>query len=353
MGDTVTEPLTPARLPLCTVAPEGFGPLTQGEGVPRLLVVADQLRVLPLDALPTLLGPGDVLVLNDAATFPGSVHFTHAGQPLEARLFEKTRTGFRAVLFGPGDFHTRTEDRAPPPPFAEGTTLTLAGLPALISRVDPLSPRLVDLDFATDDATLWAHLYAHGRPIQYAHQRAPLPLWSVQNVYAERPWAAELPSAGHHLTHQRLERLRAQGVRIERLTHATGLSSTGDPRLDAALPFAERYDVPHETAHAVRHATRVIAAGTSVLRALEAAAESNFEQLEGVATRPIAPDTQLRVVDGLLTGIHAPGESHFRLLGALVDAPTLQAATDLSHRAGLTPHEFGDLALMWARRRSH
>lgn len=325
----------------------------KAEAVPRLLVVADQLRVLPLDALTTLLGPGDVLVLNDAATFPGSLHVVHAGLTLEARLFEKTPTGFRAVLFGPGDFHTRTEDRLPPPALPAGTRLDLAGLPAVISRVDPRSPRLVDLTLFADDATQWAHVYGHGAPIQYAHQPQPLPLWSVQNVYAGRPWASELPSAGHHLTHRRLARLRDRGVDVVRLTHATGLSSTGDPRLDAALPFAERYDLPRETAHAVRHATRVIAAGTSVLRALEASAESNFEELEGLATRHIGPQTALRVVDGLLTGIHAPGESHFRLLGALVDAPTLQAATELSHRAGLAPHEFGDLALLWARRRSH
>jgi Queuosine biosynthesis protein len=211
---------------------------------PRLMEIGEKLRLLSLEALPSLLGPGDVVVLNDAATFPGSLHFQHDGQTLEVRLFEKTPTGFRAVLFGPGDFHTRTEDRAAPPRLPEGTRLELAGLTALISRVDPRSPRLVELEFLADDATQWAHLYAHGAPIQYAHQPTPLPLWAVQNVYAERPWAAELPSAGHHLSHRVLGRLGAHGVRIARLTHATGLSSTGDPRIDASLPFPERYDIP-------------------------------------------------------------------------------------------------------------
>lgn len=318
---------------------------------PRLMEVGEQLRLLSLEGLPSLLGPGDVVVLNDAATFPGSLHFQHEGQLLELRVFEKTALGFRAVLFGPGDFRTRTEDRAAPPRLPEGTRLELAGLTASIRRVDPLSPRLVELEFLVDDATQWAHLYAHGAPIQYAHQPTPLPLWAVQNVYAERPWAAELPSAGHHLSHRLLGRLTAHGVRIVRLTHATGLSSTGDPRIDASLPFPERYELPLETAQAVQRATRVIAAGTSVLRALEAAAESDFLQLEGVATRHVGPETSLQVVDGLLTGIHAPGESHFRLLGALADERTLQAATDLALHAGLAVHEFGDVALIWAQRR--
>ena len=97
------------------------------ERPPRLLVV-DQ--VLDFDQLPSLLGKGDVLVVNDAATFPGSIHFQRRGLTLEARLFEKTSRGFKAVLFGPGDFRTRTEHRAPPPRIAVGEHLTLAGLSA-------------------------------------------------------------------------------------------------------------------------------------------------------------------------------------------------------------------------------
>jgi S-adenosylmethionine:tRNA ribosyltransferase-isomerase len=305
-------------------------------------------KVIDFAELPTLLDEGDVLVVNDAATFPGSIHFQRRGLTLEARLFEKTERGFKAVLFGPGDFHTRTEHRAPPPRIGVGEQLIIAGLTAEIVSVDPRSYRLVELAFHEDEATQWQALYRHGKPVQYAHQRDRLPLWAVQNFYSERPWAAELPSAGHHLTFGLLAEAQRRGVVVARLTHATGLSSTGDDALDASLPWPERYSIPPETIDAVKKAKRVIAVGTSVMRALEAHAVSG--QLEGVATEPITPDTKLSVVDALLTGIHSPQESHYRLLGALLDPATLTRTVQLATKEGLRPHEFGDAALIFRRR---
>lgn len=298
-----------------------------------------------LDALPSLLAPGDVVIVNDAATFPGSLRFTWAGASLEARLFEKIPHGFRAVLFGEGDHTTRTEHRAPPPIFPVGTVFRLAGLEARITRVCEDSARLVELTFDVDDVTLWAAVYAHGAPIQYAHAPERFPLWAVQNVYSARPWAAELPSAGHHLTWARLDALLKRGVEVHTLTHATGLSSTGDAVLDAQLPWPERYEIPLETRAAVTRAKRVIAVGTSVMRALEAWAQSDAPA--GIARNVLGADTPLRVVDGLLTGIHQPGESHHRLLGSLLDGATLHAATQLANEVGLQGHEFGDVALFW------
>ena len=321
--------------------------LVRVDAPPRLLVMDAQPRVVPFASFPSLLGEGDVLVLNDAATFPGSIHFERRGVQLEARLFEKTARGFKAVLFGPGDFRTRTEHRAPPPWMGVGERLELAGLEAEIIAVDPRSHRLVELAFAAADATQWSALYRHGRPVQYAHQREPLPLWAVQNVYAERPWAAELPSAGHHLTFSLLDEVRRRGVTVVTLTHATGLSSTGDAALDASLPWPERYSISVETLRAVKEAKRVIAVGTSVLRALEAQAVSGA--LDGVATEAIEPDTELLVVDVLLTGIHSPQESHYRLLGALLDEGSLATMQGLAAEARLTPHEFGDVAFVTAR----
>ena len=197
----------------------------------RLLVVDAKPRVTSFDALPSLLGPGDVVVVNDAATFPGSIFFEREGVTLEARLFEKTVGGFKAVLFGPGDFHTRTEHRAPPPRLEVGERLRLAGLDAVVSAVDARSHRLVELAFEADDAAQWGAVYRHGHVVQYAHQPKELPLWAVQNVYGERPWAAELPSAGHHLTFQVIKAIEQRGATVVRLTHATGLSATGDNRL--------------------------------------------------------------------------------------------------------------------------
>lgn len=308
-----------------------------------LLLGEGEPRVVDFRELPDQLREGDLLVMNDAATFPGSVHFEHRRLRLEARLFEKTPRGFKAVLFGPGDFHTRTEARTPPPLLDPGEHLRLAGLDAEVIDVSPTSPRLVELAFTADDDAQWAALYEHGHVIQYAHRAERLPLWSVQNVYGARPWAAEQPSAGHALTFELLRRLH-----VATLTHATGLSATGDPALDAALPFPERYEIPTATLDAVNAATRVIAVGTSVVRALEAWATTG--ERAGVASEPIEPDTPLHVVDGLLTGIHSPGESHYRLLGAFLSPERLRAVCELANRKHLRTHENGDLALLWCDR---
>ena len=184
---------------------------------------------------------------------------------------------FAAVLFGAGDWHTRTEDRPPPPELAEGARLRFGALRATVGRHATLSPRLVELRFDGDGDALWAALYKEGRPVQYAHLAHDLPLWAVQTVYATRPWAFEMPSAGRPLSWEILLALRRRGVRWASLTHAAGLSATGDPAIDAALPLPEAFDIPAATARAVAETRarngRVVAVGTTVVRALEGAAQ--------------------------------------------------------------------------------
>ena len=194
-------------------------------------------------ALPELLAPGDLLVVNDAATLPGSLRGTdEAGRPIEARLVaargapsdssghgQSPPARFAAVLFGAGDWHTRTEDRPPPPELADGARLRFGALAATVARHATLSPRLVELRFDLDGDALWAALYREGRPVQYSHLAHDLPLWAVQTVYAARPWAFEMPSAGRPLSWEILLALRRRGVRWASLTHAAGLSATGDP----------------------------------------------------------------------------------------------------------------------------
>ena len=227
------------------------------------------LRETRTPALPELLAPGDLLVVNDAATLPASLCGTdEAGRPVEVRLIA-ARGGWRAeagassplrlsplrvsplrfaaVLFGAGDWRTRTEDRPPPPELAEGARLRFGALRATVGRHATLSPRLVDLRFDADDDALWAALYKEGRPVQYAHLAHDLPLWAVQTVYATRPWAFEMPSAGRPLSWEILLALRRRGVRWASLTHAAGLSATGDPAIDAALPLPEAYEIPAAT----------------------------------------------------------------------------------------------------------
>jgi S-adenosylmethionine:tRNA ribosyltransferase-isomerase len=325
----------------------------------RLLCVgarAERLTHGRLRDLPRLLRAGDLLVLNDAATLPGSLPARGPrGEPLELRL---TGPGadrrFSAVLFGEGDWRRRTEDRPPPAPVREGDVLTLGpDLRARVAQVLPQSPRLLEIVFDREGAALWGALYRHGRPVQYSYLERPLDLWDVQTAYAGRPWAAETPSAGRPLTWALLSELRAAGVRTAFVTHAAGLSSTGDPALDARLPFPERYEVTAEAAAAVRRARalggRVVAVGTTVVRALETsvAADGLPRAADGVTELVVGPEHELRAVDAILTGVHEPGSSHFALLSAFLPAATLAAALRCAEDAGYLAHEFGDAMLVW------
>ena len=200
---------------------------------------------------------------------------------------------------------------------------------------------------------LWAALYRVGRPVQYSHLAHDLPLWAVQTVYAARPWSFEMPSAGRPLSWQTLLALRRKGVRWAALTHAAGLSATGDPALDAALPLPERYDIPAATVRAVEETRarggRVVAVGTTVVRALEGAAASGGGVLRagaGVTDLRITPAFRPRVVEGVLSGAHAATESHFQLLAAFAGHALLDAAADHAERAGFLTHELGDSMLV-------
>lgn len=309
--------------------------------------------------LPTLLGPGDLLVLNDSATMPASLQgTTESGLPVEARLINELSPGrFSALLFGAGDWRSRTEDRPPPPSLSEGALLRFAPeLSASIERVSPSSPRLVELAFLVRGARFWSALYRAGRPIQYAYLDGPLPLWHVQTSYGSRPWCAELPSAGRPLAWRLLLDLIRRGVRIASLTHAAGLSSTGDPRLDALLPLPERFEIPEATARAVREAHdgghRVIAVGTTVARALEGCAAQHGGALvagAGVTDLRLHRAHRLRIADGILTGMHEPTESHFDLLEAFAPPALLRKAHAHAEERGYLCHEFGDSSLILGR----
>lgn len=330
---------------------------------------ADQGRLLVVDPrrdthddrrladLPTLLGPGDLLVVNDAATLPASLRGTAPrGQPVELRLaaMGASDSEWTAVLFGSGDWTARTEDRPAPPPMAVGETLDFgSGLKATVEHVSPASPRLLEILFDRAGALLWRALYAHGRPVQYSYLAGPLALWHVQTAYGGRPWAVEPPSAGHGLSWRLLSDLRRHGVALARITHAAGLSSTGDPALDALLPLPERFDVPADTVDAIegthRSGGRVVAVGTTVVRALEGAAAAHGGVLTaatGVTSLRLGPGVPLRVVDGLLTGIHEPGASHFSLVCAFAPEALLLDATRHAESARYLTHEFGDASLI-------
>src|SRR5262245_60906985 len=240
------------------------------------------------------LRPGDLVVANDAATLPASLRGEHAasGGPVEVRLAGRRSLApddvrrFSAIVFGAGDYRTRTEDRPPPPSLRPGDRLVLGPLLATVERLLG-HPRLVSLRFDGTPDAIWAGLARHGRPIQYAHVPAPLALWDVWAAVAGPPVAFEPPSAGFVLDWRGLAAMRTRGVTFATLTHAAGLSSTGDAELDRRLPFDEPYRIPSATAVAIRRGRgRVVAVGTTVVRALEHAAsrDGRVRAGDGLAT---------------------------------------------------------------------
>jgi S-adenosylmethionine:tRNA ribosyltransferase-isomerase len=325
----------------------------------KLLVVdaAGGIRHVPRTSLAEFLHPGDLVVANDAATIPASLVGVHepTAAAIEIRLagrrslhVEDVRE-FSAVVFGAGNFHTRTEDRPAPPALAPGDCLTLGPLTAHIVRLLD-HPRLVLLRFEGSPDSIWAGIACHGRPIQYAHVPVPLALWDVWTPVAGPPVAFEPPSAGFALDWHTLAELRARGAGFTTITHAAGISSTGDPELDARLPFDEPYRIPEAAASAI-DATRaaggrIVAIGTTVVRALEHAASRGELPGDGIATGRIGPHTRPRLVDVILSGTHEPGSSHYDLLRAFAPDEVLRRMNREADAHQYRTHEFGDSVLV-------
>jgi S-adenosylmethionine:tRNA ribosyltransferase-isomerase len=312
----------------------------------------------PRSALVSLLRPGDLVVANDAATLPASLVGTHlpTGRSIEVRLAGRGSLDgaqvscFFAVLFGTGDFRTRTEDRPSPPPVAPGDRLQLGPLHATVESLED-HPRLVLLRFEGSAHDIWAGFASHGKPIQYAHVSKPLALWDTWTPIAGYPVAFEPPSAAFALSWATLGSMTEKGVQFATLTHSAGLSSTGDLDLDARLPFDEPYRIPISTATAIARAkergARIVAVGTTVVRALEhAAADGPVASGLGLATQRIVGATRLRVVDAMLSGTHEKGTSHYELLRAFASARTLAGMEQQLESHGYRTHEFGDSILV-------
>ena len=329
----------------------------------RLLAVdaGGALRHMPRARLPELFDTGDLLVANDAATLPASLCGIHlsSGLPIEVRLAGRRTLdaadvrAFTALVFGAGDHRTRTEDRTLPPRLQGGDALALGPLHARVLRT-LAHPRLVELAFDGPPDAVWAGIAAHGQPIQYAHIAEPLALWDVWSAVAAHPVAFEPPSAGFVLDWALLHDLRRRGIGFATLTHAAGISSTGDAALDARLPFDEAYDLPPATARAIAatraRGGRVVALGTTVARALEHAATQTppLRAGPGLATQRLGARSRLAVVEAILSGTHERGTSHHELLRAFASDAVLADADVALERHGYRTHEFGDS--MWVER---
>ncbi|MQS11177.1 S-adenosylmethionine:tRNA ribosyltransferase-isomerase [Streptomyces kaniharaensis] len=300
--------------------------------------------------LPEVLRPGDLLVVNNSATLPAALpgrlpdgtpvalHLSSA-QPDQrgAHLVELRRVvpGKAAAYYPPQDTPARPGLRV--------------GLPAggAARLTAPFTARLwyAELDLP---AALLSYLAVHGRAIRYGYVDRDWPIDAYQTVFATVPGSSEMPSAARPFTAEVVARLAGRGVLVAPITLHTGVAS---PEAHEA-PYAERFHVPAATARLVGHVHadggRVIAVGTTVVRALESATDpgGTVHEADGWTELVITPDRGVRAVDGLLTGWHEPRASHLHLLAAVAGRPLLaNCYREAVHHRYLW-HEFGDVNLL-------
>ena len=161
----------------------------------------------------------------------------------------------------------------------------------------------------------------------------------------------EAPSAAFPLTWHRVLELEKGGIAFASLTHSAGISSTGDAALDRLLPLPEWFDVPAGTARAINsakdRARRVVALGTTVVRAIESSIHlGRVVPRSGVTRLKIGTDHPPKVVDGLITGMHEEGTSHVQLMRAFCDESLVERAYVEAEELGYRGHEYGDLSLL-------
>lgn len=304
--------------------------------------------------LPEFLRPGDLLVINTSATMNAAIPVRYQNHlSIELHLSTQLQAGLwvielRQILDGESQpfFEAQPGDVLDLPETGKATLLLPYRPDQRLLGGDPrVRLWIVDLSVPGE---LQAYLGRNGHPIRYKYVHKSWPLKDYQTVYATEPGSAEMPSAGRAFTPDLITRLVASGIQVAPLVLHTGVAS-----LESHEPsYAEIYRLPAETANIVnmthRSGGRVIAVGTTTVRALESASgeDGRVYPTNGWTSLVITPDRGLRVVDGLLTGFHEPRSTHLMMLAALAgDIHLCRTYTSaLSH--GYLWHEFGDLHLL-------
>jgi S-adenosylmethionine:tRNA ribosyltransferase-isomerase len=330
------------------------------------LLVADPERVehARFRDLDRYLRAGDLLVVNASATLPAAVDGVRrdrdAGNARDVVVHFST-----ALDDGSWVVELRRSPSADVPVLdgapgerirlPEGRCLTLmAPYPNGIVRArrgQRLWRVLVDVPDGVLPDGVPPFLARHGRPIRYGYVPGQWPLSAYQTVFATEPGSAEMPSAGRPFTTALVARLEVAGVVLAPVVLHTGVSSpeAWEP------PPPERFRVPAATVEQVllahRLGNRVIAVGTTVARALESALrlDGSLEAATGWTDLVLGPDRPARVIDGILTGLHAPDASHLLLLEAVVGSDVVRRAYDAALRHRYLWHEFGDTCLLLAQ----
>ncbi len=273
---------------------------------------------------PKFLRAGDLVVLNTTATLPAAVNDLHISTPLPGGLvIVEPRGPHDSIIKLPGE-----------------VTVTL-----LAPYRDSQRLWIARFDGVSD---LRAYLNRYGRPIRYSYIDRSFPIDAYQTVYADEPGSAEMPSAGRAFTREMLVCLRRRGVRLAKLVLHAGVASLESHE----RPYEELYEVPLRTADEVRRAKerggRVVAVGTTVVRALESSVDRSGRAIasKGWTDLVITPDRRMRVVDGLLTGLHEPKATHLAMLESLAGRAHVEKAYAAALEEKYLWHEFGDLHLI-------
>jgi S-adenosylmethionine:tRNA ribosyltransferase-isomerase len=287
------------------------------------------------------LTPGDLLVVNTSATLPAALPARLEGRALELHLSTPAGDGAWAV-------ELRTEDLRPVKRPPIGTRLELPGGAHADLVGAYLGSERLGLARLSLGGPVEPYLRRHGRPIRYRYVGRDYPIDAYQTPFALEPGSAEMPSAGRPFTPRLVTELVAGGVLLAPVTLHAGVSSLER----GETPYPERYRVPPTTARLVNAQRgwggRVIAVGTTVVRALEtvAAPDGVAAAGEGWTDLVVTPRRGLRVVDGLLTGWHDQASSHLELLEAAAGAALLELAYAAARARGYRFHEFGDAHLI-------
>jgi S-adenosylmethionine:tRNA ribosyltransferase-isomerase len=295
--------------------------------------------------LPAHLEPGDLLVVNRSATLSASLPAVGPRGPFILNL--STDYGGGLWLAEP---RVGPAEPGPLPGLRPGLAIVVTGEEARLVAPYPGLPDLWFVKFGGDVAALMARA---GRPIRYGYLDDDYPLDAYQTVFAAYPGSAEMPSAAYPFTRRVVADLEQHGVAFASIVLHTGVSSqeVETEEVERHPLYPEPFIVPQATATAVNAARaagrRVVALGTTVVRALESAWDGHeVRPAVGFSRLYIHPGRRPWVVNGLLTGLHDPSTSHLAMLYALAGRELVQGAYAEAVREGYRWHEFGDSHLI-------
>jgi S-adenosylmethionine:tRNA ribosyltransferase-isomerase len=317
----------------------------------RLLVIDRQngeVTHTRFDRLTSLLRRDDLLVFNASRTLPAALSATTLQVRMEVRLAERLPDEtWLALLLDQSEEHKER--------IASGLLLDFGrDLTATVIQRDERVPKLWRVQFSKTGTELLDSIYRLGQPIRYRYVSAPWSLNYYQNIYANQPGASEMPSAGRPFSWRLLFQLRRIGVDTASITLHTGLSSYMDDEIDRQhIASEEEYRIGEMAIAKIRRAQqlggRIIAVGTTVVRALESMISEQSGKIEACHryTRlKITDHYRLRLVNGLLTGLHEPEASHLDLLSAFIPVQSLRSAYAEAIDRRYLWHEFGDVNLI-------